>query len=202
MNDWLVGILSAVGSIVLTLTTTLIFNYCVGLPKKMRQERERERVAQETLQRENEARDQKISKLEAAIDSKLPAYRQYALEAQEELKHTDEEIIALCREIGQSVKENREELVTRLKRLESREKNSLRAKILDEYRLYTDERKNPKKAWSEMEQHSFFELVNDYEDLGGNDFIHSAVIPAMHNLHVVRMHDVTALKELYDSRKI
>ena len=71
----------------------------------------------------------------------------------------------LCKEIKDDVIANRQMLDDRLKSLESREKNSLRAKILAEYRLYTDKRKNPKLAWTEMEHHSFFKLVEDYEDL-------------------------------------
>ena len=83
-----------------------------------------------------------------------------------------------------------------------KEKNALRAKILDEYRLYTDERKNPMKAWSEMEHHSFFKLVEDYESLGGNDYVHGTIIPAMNELDVISMSDSDRLKELYQSRSI
>ena len=88
----------------------------------------------------------------------------------------------------------------RLKSLESREKNSLRAKILNEYRLYTDEHKNPKQAWTEMEHHSFFKLVEDYESLGGNDYVHNTVLPAMNELDIIPMADLAAIKALYDSR--
>ena len=108
----------------------------------------------------------------------------------------------MCSAIQQSVLENQKILNRRLDRLEKREKNALRAKILDEYRLFTDDSKNPLLAWSEMEHHAFFELVRDYEDLGGNDFVHSVVLPAVNELNVVIMSDKVALAELMRSRKL
>lgn len=201
MNEWTIGLLSAVVSIILTLTVTTIFNYFVGLPKKMRTEKEQARKEKDQLMRDNERRDARIAALEEQVNA-LPSYRQHSIEVQESLRAADRAIIEMCSEISASVIENRREVVERLKQLEEREKNALRAKILDEYRLYTDESKNPQAAWSEMEAHSFFELVKDYEKLGGNDFIHSVVMPAMHELEIVPMSDRVRLKDLYNSRKI
>ena len=61
---------------------------------------------------------------------------------------------------------------------------------------------NPMKAWTEMEHHSFFELVHDYESLGGNDYVHSEVLPAVNKLRVISMSDRNALYELMASRKL
>ena len=98
--------------------------------------------------------------------------------------------------------ENQTILNNRLDRLEKREKNALRAKILSEYRLFTDENKNPMLAWSEMEHHAFFELVHDYEELNGNDYVHSTVIPAVNELDVISMDNKEALLKLMNSRKL
>ena len=87
-------------------------------------------------------------------------------------------------------------------RLEDREKNAIRAKLIDEYRLFTDSTKNPMLAWSEMEHHAFFALVSDYEALHGNDYIHNTVLPAMNALRVIKMSDRVALSELMSSRKL
>ena len=87
-------------------------------------------------------------------------------------------------------------------RLEDREKNAIRAKLIDEYRLFTDEAKNPMLAWSEMEHHAFFALVSDYEDLKGNDYVHKTVIPAMNELRVIKMSDRQELLKLMSSRKL
>ena len=151
--------------------------------------------------RDNERRDARIAALEEQVNA-LPSYRQHSIEVQESLRASDKAIIEMCSEISASVIENRREVIERLRQLEEREKNALRAKILDEYRLYTDESKNPQAAWSEMEAHSFFELVKDYEKLGGNDFVHSVVMPAMYELEIIPMSDLVRLKELYNSRKI
>ena len=201
MNEWTIGLLSAVVSIILTLTVTTIFNYFVGLPKKMRTEKEQARKEKDQLMRDNERRDARIAALEEQVNA-LPSYRQHSIEVQESLRASDKAIIEMCSEISASVIENRREVIERLRQLEEREKNALRAKILDEYRLYTDESKNPQAAWSEMEAHSFFELVKDYEKLGGNDFVHSVVMPAMYELEIIPMSDRVRLKELYNSRKI
>jgi hypothetical protein len=53
-----------------------------------------------------------------------------------------------------------------------------------------------------MEHHAFFKLVEDYEDLGGNDYVHSDVLPAMNALEVIRMHDLQRLADLMASRRL
>ena len=178
---------SSVGSILLSLIVTTIFNHFKGLPKKIKDEKEAERKAQEKLMQDNESRDEKIRALE---------------ESDKKLEKVDKDILELCREIQVDVKQNRIDVIAKLERLENRERNALRAKILDEYRLYTDESRNPMLAWSEMEEHSFFKLVEDYEALGGNDYVHSVVIPEVSELNVIPMSNLNRLKELYDSRKI
>ena len=142
----------------------------------------------------------RIAKVEEAIGH-YPEYRAQSLKIQAQLEQTDKNILEVCDSIKNAVIANGEVLDKRLGDLEKREKNSLRAKILNEYRLYTDERKNPMQAWSEMEHHSFFKLVEDYESLGGNDYVHGTILPAMNELDVISMDDLDALKELYQSRR-
>ena len=201
MNGWIIAVISAAGSTVLTLIVKWLFDYFIGLPKKIRQAREEERQEKERLMEDNKLRDEKIARLEEAVDA-LPRYRQKSKEIQEELQTTDREIIDLCGAIRDSVIQNRIEVLDKLQRLEDREKNALRAKILEEHRLYTDDSRNPMKAWSEMEEHSFREIVKDYEALGGNDYVHHVVLPEMNRLYVVKMSDLDGLKKLYDSRKV
>lgn len=201
MNGWIIAVISAAGSTALTLIVKWLFDYFIGLPKKIRQAREEERREKERLMEDNRMRDEKIARLEEAVDA-LPVYRQKSKEIQEELKATDREIVDLCGAIRDSVIQNRIEVLDKLQRLEDREKNALRAKILEEHRLYTDDSRNPMKAWSEMEEHSFREIVKDYEALGGNDYVHHVVLPEMNRLYVVKMSDLDGLKKLYDSRKV
>lgn len=52
-----------------------------------------------------------------------------------------------------------------------------------------------------MEHHSFFKLVEDYESLGGNDYVHNTILPAMNELDVIPMDDLEELTKLYVSRR-
>ena len=201
MPNWLTTVLTSVGTLLLTLTVTLIFNRIAGLPKEIKKQREAEKAKEEQLKQENCARDAKIANLEAAVNA-LPSYRAQSLQIQTQLQSADKDILAACTDIKNSVVENQHILNERLDRLEKREKNAIRAKLLDEYRLFTDETKNPMHAWSEMEHHAFFELVRDYEDLHGNDYVHSTVIPAVNELTVIPMSDKQMLLQLMNSRKL
>ena len=223
MPGWLITVFSTAGSVILTLTITLLFNKLVALPKIKREQRAaeaaaftaRETALQEeitTLKQEAEekekqhcqddqVRDARIAALQAAVDA-LPSYRAQSLQIQTQLQTTDKEILAACNIIQQGVAENQRVLNERLDRLEKREKNSIRQKLLDEHRLFMDKTKNPMHAWTEMEHHAFFKLVEDYEELKGNDYVHDIVLPDMNSLEVIRMHDLTRLAELMASRKL
>lgn len=120
---------------------------------------------------------------------------------QQKLQDSEDKILAMCGEIRGEVKTTKEAIEVRLDRLEHREKNDLRNKILDRYRLFTDPHKNPMLAWSEMERDAFFEQITDYESLNGNGHIHTVVIPAMRELDVIYMTDIAGLEKLYQSRK-
>ena len=195
------NIWATIYSVLITLTVTFIFNYFVGLPKKIRNDKEQDKKIVNNLILRIDSQEQNIKKLQDIVD-KLPQYREQSLKIQAELKETDVSITELCETIKNEVVENRKEVMQKLNRLEEREKNALRAKILEEHRFYTDEQRNPLKAWSEMEEHSFRKLVEDYEALGGNDYVHEIVLPDMNRLDVISMQDLIRLKELYDSRKI
>ena len=195
------NIWATIYSVLITLTVTFIFNYFVGLPKKIRNDKEQDKKIVNNLILRMDSQEQNIKKLQDVVD-KLPQYREQSLKIQAELKETDVSITELCETIKNEVVENRKEVMQKLNRLEEREKNALRAKILEEHRFYTDEQRNPLKAWSEMEEHSFRKLVEDYEALGGNDYVHEIVLPDMNRLDVISMQDLIRLKELYDSRKI
>lgn len=190
-----------IGSILLSLTVTFLFNYFVGLPKKLKQEKQNQQNTINSIIARCDSQDCKIAQIQEVVD-KMPVYRQQSLDIQKSLRASDKEIVDLCREIASDVIQNRNDVMDKLIRLENREKNALRAKILEEHRLYTDESRNPMGAWSEMEEHSFRELVKDYEALGGNDYVHNTVLPEINRLNVVSMHDLENLKKLYDSRKV
>jgi multidrug efflux pump subunit AcrA (membrane-fusion protein) len=212
MPNWLITVLTTAGTILLTLIITAVFNKMVGLPKELKKQRAAEAAAQaarDAAEQEKEAqraqadadRDAKIAALEAAVNA-LPSYRAQSLQIQSQLQTTDLEILSALSDIKSGIKENQNILTSRLDRLEDREKNAIRAKLLDEYRLFTDEHKNPMRAWSEMEHHAFFKLVKDYEDLDGNDYVHDEVLPAMNRLEVIPMSNKEKLLDLMQSRRL
>lgn len=212
MPSWLLTVLASIGMLILSLTVTFLFNKLVGWPKELKRQRAAEAEAQRAKEEAEQAwkdqhaledanRDAKIASLEAAVNA-LPAYRAQSLQIQTQLQASDREILNALTDIKDNMITNREILNNRLDRLEDREKNAIRAKLIDEYRLFTDESKNPMLAWSEMEHHAFFALVSDYEDLHGNDYVHRTVIPAMNELRVIKMSDRHELLKLMSSRRL
>ena len=199
MNPFLESGIVAAVTCLASLLVTFIFNKVAGIPKDLKKQREADRKRVANLEETVEKMEERLAKVEEAVGH-YPEYRAQSLKIQDQLEQADNHILEVCDSIKSAVIANGERIDKRLGDLEQREKNALRAKILDEYRLYTDERKNPMKAWSEMEHHSFFKLVEDYESLGGNDYVHRTIVPAMNELDVISMSDSDALKELYQSR--
>ena len=199
MNPFLESGIVAAVTCLASLLVTFIFNKVAGIPKDLKKQREADRKRIANIEETVEKMEERLAKVEEAVGH-YPEYRAQSLQIQNQLEKTDNHILEVCDSIKSAVIANGERIDKRLGDLERREKNALRAKILDEYRLYTDERKNPMKAWSEMEHHSFFKLVEDYESLGGNDYVHKTIIPAMNELDVISMSESDKLKELYQSR--
>ena len=150
-----------------------------------------------------EERKQQKDDIQEALDGvrALPNYRKQSLEIQNQLKDADDKILETCQKIQDGVNENHRILNERLDRLEDRERNALREKILHMHRMFTSVKRNPMQAWSEMERDSFNELIKDYESLNGNGHVHTVVIPDMNKLRVILMTDSEELAELFHSRE-
>lgn len=95
-------------------------------------------------------------------------------------------------EIENAIKELNEaqsETVKRLAKMEEdikrRERNKLCDRLLQNYRYYSNPNTNPSKSWTRMEAEAFWELFRDYEDAGGDGFMHTEVQPAMEHLTVL-----------------
>lgn len=230
MDQLWMAVLTTACTVAASLVVTYLFNKISGLPKRLGEEKKAREEKIKALDQKNAALETKNEELNTKIDtfncelrelistnntvldtrlgaveeavSHYPEYRAQSLAVQKQLKEADSAIVDLCKEIKEDVVANRTLLNERLASLERREKNSLRAKILAEWRLYMDAHKNPMKAWTEMEHHSFFKLVEDYEDLGGNDYVHHTILPDMNTLDIVPMDQLDRIKDLYNSRNI
>ena len=144
-----------------------------------------------------EERQQQRADIDEALEGvrALPEYKKENTKIQTQLKNADDKILDTCQKIQDGVNENQRILNERLDKLEDRERNALRAKILEMHRLFTSKKRNPLHAWSEMERDAFNDLIEDYEELNGNGHVHTVVIPDMHMLKVIPMTDLEALAE-------
>ena len=67
-----------IGSILLSLTVTFLFNYFVGLPKKFNDAKKAEQKEKDELAEENRERDRRLDKLEEAVNNIKLESRRYA----------------------------------------------------------------------------------------------------------------------------
>lgn len=138
--------------------------------------------ASDFLIQQHEAQKIKDAQLKEALDGvhKYPEYRQQSLEIQKEI---NTEISTL--------RDNQREIMQRLLVMEEqnkkRERNKLRDLLLQNFRYYTNKENNPTQSWTRMEAEAFWELFADYEEAGGNGYIHSDVRPAMERLTVTEV---------------
>lgn len=112
-------------------------------------------------------RDQSIEEALAAI-RKYPEYRQQSLDIQAKL----ESDITYLRE---RLEENSKQLLEMKNEERRRECNKLRDRLLQSYRYYTNPQHNPNQAWTSMEAEAFWELFSDYEQAGGDGYMHTVV---------------------------
>ncbi len=141
----------------------------------------------ELLLQKHEIEKTKDEKLQIALDevAKYPQYREQSRKIQQELKDeinglktAQEKIVFTQQQMYKSLNELQKEL-------KDRDKNKLQDRLFQNYRYYTDIEKNPSQSWSEMEAQAFWALFKDYEDMGGNGYMHSVVKPAMKLLKII-----------------
>lgn len=212
MDQLWTAIITTACTVAASLLVTYLFNKISGMPKKISDEKKAREQKMICLEQKNAALETKVETLTTELSTRLtaveeavghyPEYREQSLRIQQQLQEADTGILDVCKAIKDDVVANRAMLDSRLKSLENREKNALREKIYHLWRTFTDLNLNPMQAWTDMERHSFNELVRDYESLGGNDYVHKVIIPAMARLNVVYMEDLDAVKELFESRNV
>jgi cell division protein FtsB len=211
MDQLWTAIITTACTVAASLLVTYLFNKLSGVPKRLSDEKKAREQKIASLEQKNAALETKIETMTTDLTARIvaveecvaryPEYRAQSLAIQQQLRDADTGILDVCKAIKDEVQTNRNLLDTRLKSLESREKNALRDKIYKHWRTFTNVNLNPRQAWTDMEQHTFMELVRDYESLGGNDFVHKVILPEMSRLEVIcYADDLDAIKELFDSR--
>ena len=229
MDQLWTAVITTVCTVAASLLVTYLFNKLAGVPKKLAADKQAQQEKFNNLEAKDTALEGSINTVSEKIDSndtavrtlinnkfnelsgriasleesvgQYPVYRAQSIQMQQQLQQSDLSIIDLCNAIKNDVNANREMLDSRLRSLESREKNTLRDKIYEHWRNFTSKTLNPRQAWTDMEKHAFDELVKDYESLGGNDYVHRVILPEMSRLDVIPYeNNLDAVKELFDSR--
>lgn len=222
-------LLATAASVVVTLIVTLVFNKVVALPAAIKAQKAAQQKEIDDLKAKTAAQEVQIEALQAQVD-KLPTYREKSKEIQDELHAADEALLATCQAIQnsmvtmqtnlqstlsnlevrqiamqkaqQELQEGQDQARVSLSLLESSKKDELRIQLIDQYHLFANPSTNPCLAWSEMEYHAFHALLSDYESLGGNDYVHGTVVPAMDSLEIVRMSNMIRLEEVMQARHV
>lgn len=154
------------------------------------------RKVSDYLYKRHDAEQAKDNQIKEALEAvgKYPEYRKQSVEIQKQL----------TKEI-QDIKATLEDHTKRLEKMEKdnkkREVNKIRDTLIRNYTYYTNKDKNPMQAWTKMESEAFWDLFGDYEDMGGNGYMHSVVQPSMLQLSVVDITDVESVSELMKNRK-
>lgn len=116
---------------------------------------------------------------------KYPMYRAQSIQIQNDL----ETKISGVRDEESNIMKEIKKISDRIAKMEEgareREKNRLRDLLIKYYKHYTSLEANPSQSWTDMEKMSYDALLKDYEELGGNDYIHLTVDPAMKELNVI-----------------
>jgi hypothetical protein len=125
------------------------------------------------------------------ITQKYPEYRQESISIRDGIERKIQE---LRNGVNTEIQELRSDFAIILKRLDDmeaknkkRECSKLRDMLLQNYRYYTSTIQNPSQSWTRMESEAFWELFREYEEAGGDGYMHSEVQPAMERLLIVEV---------------
>lgn len=153
--------------------------FMFGIYKEMKKFNDARMAERQQKIDEEKAQKQKI---DAAynVAQKYPEYHQESIQIRDNLE----------KEI-QELRDDFKIIMDRLNEIEEqnkkRECSKLRDMLLQNYRYYTSETQNPSKSWTRMESEAFWELFREYEEAGGNGYMHTEVQPAMERLMIVEI---------------
>lgn len=112
------------------------------------------------------------------VTQKYPVYHQESIDIRDGLKQEIQEIRDYCSNLMKRFEEIEEQN-------KKRECSKLRDMLLQNYRYYTSNTQNPSQSWTRMESEAFWELFREYEEAGGNGYMHTEVLPAMQRLNII-----------------
>lgn len=154
------------------------------------------RKIQDGIVEHHEAEKAKNEKLQKALDAiaVYPQYRQQSIDIQKKLQGGIDKLTTTV----ERIEKRQDEIEAEHNQMKL---NELRDKLIYNYQKYTSKEKNPMQAWTEMEKSSFYSIFRDYENLGGDGYMHTVVQPAMDLLRVIPEHEEEEVIKLLHSRK-
>lgn len=136
----------------------------------------------EEQQAQLEAEQAQKKKIDEAWEcaQKYPAYHQESIQIRDGIEKEIQEL----RDDFKTIMQRLEEIEEQNKK---RECSKLKDRLLQNYRYYTSEQQNPSQNWTRMEAEAFWELFEEYEEAGGNGYMHTVVQPAMERLNIIEV---------------
>jgi hypothetical protein len=133
-------------------------------------------------QKKAEEEKEQKAKLDSAyeVTLKYPIYHQESIDIRDGLKKEIQEIRDYCSTLMKRFEEIEEQN-------KKRECSKLRDMLLQNYRYYTNDCQNPSRSWTRMESEAFWELFREYEEAGGDGYMHSVVQPEMERLTIIEV---------------
>ena len=172
----------------LTLNKVIVFIlaiiFCIGIYKQVKKfldHKKKVLIEQHEVEKEKNEQIQKMFK----EVNKYPEYREQSRTIQKEFRQEIDELKKSQINLAETQTIIQDTLKDMQERQDRREKNKLRDKLLQNYRYYTDLKRNPEQSWTRMESEAFWALFRDYEEAGGDGYMHTEVQPAMNLLKIV-----------------
>lgn len=160
------------------IVTYCLAGYCIVKAYKSAKKDNDDKVIEQQQKLAAEAERNKKIEDAYAVTQKYSDYHNESIQIRDNLE----------KEI-QELRDDFKTIITRLSEMEEhnkkRECSKLRDMLLQNYRYYTSETQNPSKSWTKMESEAFWELFREYEEAGGDGYMHTDVQPAMERLLVI-----------------
>lgn len=160
------------------------FFFCYKLYKQVIKFLENKKELAINKYEDEKEKDEKLNTVLEEVN-KYPQYREQSRQIQKELKDEINGLKVAQEKIVEAQNQIYITLNDLQKELKDRDKNKLQDRLLQNYRYYTDTEKNPSQSWTQMEAQAFWALFKDYENTGGDGYMHTVVQPAMRLLRVI-----------------
>lgn len=173
--------LALFGDVTITNLTTYILAglFLYGIYKELKKNNDVRLAERQQKLEEEKVKNQKIDDA-YNITQKYPAFHQESIQIRDKLEKEMQELRddfkIIIKRLGEMEEQNKK-----------RECSKLRDMLLQNYRYYTSETQNPSKSWTRMESEAFWELFREYEEAGGDGYMHTEVQPAMERLLVIEV---------------